>query len=170
VDAAAVRVERLPWVADATVRRRWPNTIVIDVRERAPVASVPADGGGWALVDRTGRVLAPVAEVPADRPVLEGVPPVGEPGTDVAAPLRAPLAVARALTPAMRLYVAAVARAEDGGLQLRLRSDGVVRLGDGEALTAKVVAAETVLAHVGDPSVVASLDVRVPESPVLTRW
>jgi cell division protein FtsQ len=166
---AASQIERLPWVADASVRRQWPNTVVIDVRERAPAASVPATGGGWALVDGTGRVLEPVADAPADRPTLEGVTPAGEPGTEVARSTRAPLAVARALTPAMRLYVATVERLDRGELQLRLRSDGVVHLGNADALPAKLLAVETVLAHVGDADVVATLDVRVPESPVLTR-
>ena len=168
--AAASQIERLPWVADARVRREWPNTVVIDVRERAPAASVPAENGGWALVDGTGRVLEPVRDAPADQPMLEGVPAVGEPGTEVAPRTRGPLEVARALTPAMRLYVSAVARAHDGALQLRLRSEGVVHLGDRDALAAKLLAAETVLAHVDDSSAVAALDVRVPKSPVLTRW
>ena len=166
--AAAHRIERLPWVADARVRRRWPNTVSIAVRERAPAASVPAVRGGWALVDDSGRVLAPVASAPADRPVLEGVPPVGAPGTVVPARTRASLEVARGLTPAMRLWVAAVVRAPDGDLQLRLRADGVVRLGDTAALGPKLLAAEAVLADVGARGV-AVLDVRVPDTPVLTR-
>ena len=166
--AAAHRIERLPWVADARVKRRWPNTVSIEVRERAPAASVPAARGGWALVDDHGRVLAPVASAPADRPELQGVPPVGAPGTLVAARTRAPLEVARALTPALRLRVGAVVRAPDGELQLRLRADGVVRLGDTGRLGPKLVAAEAVLAEV-DAGRVAVLDVRVPDTPVLTR-
>lgn len=166
--AAARRIERLPWVADARVRRQWPNTVSIEVRERAPAASVPAAGGGWALVDDRGRVLAPVVDAPADRPTLEGVAPAGAPGTLVPADTRAPLAVARALTPALRLRVGAVVRAADGELQLRLRTEAVVRLGDTGALGPKLVAADTVLAGV-DPHRVAVLDVRVPDTPVLTR-
>jgi cell division protein FtsQ len=166
--AAAHRIERLPWVADARVTRQWPNIVSIEVRERAPAASVPAARGGWALVDDSGRVLAPVASAPADRPELEGVPPVGPPGTLVPATTRAPLEVARALTPAMRLRVGAVVRAPDGELQLRLRADGVVRLGDAGRLEPKLVAAEAVLGDV-DAARVAVLDVRVPDTPVLTR-
>jgi cell division protein FtsQ len=167
---AASRIERLPWVAEATVRRKWPNTVVIDVRERAPAASVPAKDGGWVLVDGTGRVLEPVAEAPADRPLLEGVPQAGAPGTEVAATTRAALEVARSLSPAMRLHVEAVTRAAEGELELRLRADGIVHLGDRESLAAKLLAAEAVLAHVRDANAVATLDVRVPETPVLTRW
>jgi len=166
--AAAHRIERLPWVAEARVRRRWPNTVSIQVRERAPAASVPAATGGWALVDDRGRVLAPVASAPADRPALDGVPPAGPPGTLVPARTRAPLDVVRALTPAMLLRVGAVVRAPDGELQLRLRAGGVVRLGDTGRLEPKLVAAEAVLGDV-DARHVAVLDVRVPDTPVLTR-
>jgi cell division protein FtsQ len=166
--AAAQRIERLPWVAEARVTRRWPNTVSIEVRERAPAASAPAAGGGWALVDDRGRVLEPVAKAPADRPALEGVPPVGVPGTLVPADTRAALVVARALTPALRMRVGAVVRAPDGELQLRLRANGVVRLGDTGAIASKLVAAEAVLGDV-DNRAVARLDVRVPDTPVLTR-
>ena len=166
--AAAQRIERLPWVADARVRRQWPNTVSIEVRERAPVASVSAARGGWALVDGSGRVLEPMANAPADRPTLEGVPPVGAPGTQVPLPARGPLAVVRALTPAMLMRVGAVVRTPDGELQLRLRAGGVVRLGDTGELAPKLVAAEAVLAEV-DARHVAVLDVRAPDTPVLTR-
>jgi cell division protein FtsQ len=175
--AAAQRIERLPWVADATVRRRWPNTVSIDVRERAPAASVPAVGGGWALVDDRGRVLEPVAGAPADRPALEGVPAVGAAGTNVPALTRAALEVAGALPPALRARVGTVARETGGEMQLRLRAGGVVRLGDTRALTPKLVAAQTVLARVdamasaakSGNNAIAVLDVSVPDSPVLTR-
>jgi cell division protein FtsQ len=166
--AAAHRIERLPWVAEATVRRRWPNTVSIEIRERAPAASAPAARGGWALVDGSGRVLEPVAGAPDDRPALEGVPAVGAPGTRVAAPTRAALEVAGALPPDLRPRVAVVARTADGEMQLHLRTGGVVRLGDTSALAMKLVAAETVLGRVGS-GVIAMLDVSVPDSPVLTR-
>jgi len=52
-------------------------------------------------------------------------------------------------------------------VQLRLRGGGVVLLGTG-AVGAKLVATETVLAHVG-AGAFARLDVSDPERPVLTR-
>jgi hypothetical protein len=61
-----------------------------------------------------------------------------------------------------------VVRAPDGELQLRLRANGVVRLGDTGAIASKLVAAEAVLGDV-DNRAVARLDVRVPDTPVLTR-
>jgi cell division protein FtsQ len=167
--AAARRVERLPWVADATVHRVWPNTVSIEVRERAPAATVPAARGGSTLVDATGRVLGPATRRADDRPALEGVPRAGAPGTRLQDETRPALEVARALTPGLRTRVAAVVLRPDGELQLRLRPEGLVRLGDAAALTPKLVAAEAVLGEVDGRVAVAVLDVRTPETPVLTH-
>ena len=55
--AARVRLRALPWVADASVARRLPDTLIVDIVERRPVAL-------WqfhhrlAAIDRTGIALA----------------------------------------------------------------------------------------------------------------
>src|SRR3970040_2851179 len=50
------RLLRYPWIASAQVRARPPHTILIRIRERVPVAAVPAARGD-ALVDAAGVVL-----------------------------------------------------------------------------------------------------------------
>lgn len=55
-EAAAQRVEGLPWVRDATVQRWWPRTLAVRVVERQP-AAVWVKGGETYLVDEEGRVL-----------------------------------------------------------------------------------------------------------------
>lgn len=47
-------VARLPWVANVEVRRRWPDTLVLRVREREPFARWGRD----QLVDRDGGLFA----------------------------------------------------------------------------------------------------------------
>ncbi len=45
-----------PWIESAKIKWRWPNRIVIEVKERTPVAQLQADGG-WLLLDREGNLL-----------------------------------------------------------------------------------------------------------------
>jgi cell division protein FtsQ len=168
VDAggATARIETLPWVADANVRRRWPGRVELVVTEREPVAGVAA-GERWAVVDGTGRVLEHVTEQPAGLPVLSSGAAVGEPGTAVGPEAADGLAVASALPPPLAERVAVV-RAGEGTVRLELRPAGVVELGGIAQLEEKLLAVLTVLDDV-DPAALATLDVRVPTAPVLTR-
>ena len=56
--SVAAHVEALPWVAHAVVVRHWPDSVTILVTERVALGSVARPGGGVALVDASGRVLA----------------------------------------------------------------------------------------------------------------
>lgn len=175
---ATARVRRLPWVSRVTLERRWPRSVVLTVTERVPAAIVACQDGGpdGCLVDRSGRVLASTADDPeagAALPHLTGVPVAGGPGSELAEPALGPLAVATALPNGMRDLVAGV-RGDGGGVSLDLRAPGrdasppVVRLGPPDRIPEKLTAAATVLARTSVNGV-AVLDVRVPESPALTR-
>lgn len=53
------QLERLPWIHEATVRRRWPSTLEIHVVEQLPIARWGEDGflnheGGIFTSDRAG--------------------------------------------------------------------------------------------------------------------
>src|SRR5262249_32765357 len=81
VAAAGRRVGRLAPVSRATVRGRWPRTLVIRVVERAPAAAVPVPGG-YAIVDRAGVVFDREPGRPAALPVLKvGAPGGNDPAT-----------------------------------------------------------------------------------------
>ncbi|MFN2606488.1 MAG: cell division protein FtsQ/DivIB [Acidimicrobiales bacterium] len=164
---AARRVEALPWVLRAEVRRSWPATVRIRVTERTARAVTSAVGGGWALVDPAGRVLDRVPAAPPGLPLVEGVPQAGAPGSTVPPATADPLRVAVSLPPGLAPRVASVA-AGARGVELHLRPTGVVVLGAADAVGAKLGAALTVLGAV-DGRTVATLDVRIPQTPVLTR-
>jgi cell division protein FtsQ len=71
LDLSGIRqaVEALPWVERAGVRRRWPNTLEIDIREHEPAAR----WGEAALLSARGEVFAPApASFPAGLPQLSG--------------------------------------------------------------------------------------------------
>lgn len=169
--AAAVRgVEALPWVQGATVVRRWPGTVRIHVRERQAVAVTPAPDGRSALLDGTGRVLEWVEAAPPELAALAGLPPVGPPGSMLAPEGVATLAVAIALPAELRARTVGVQPAEGarGEVNLMLSPEGTVRLGVPNDLDHKFQAVRAVLAQV-DLRNLAMLDVRRPDSPVLTR-
>jgi len=166
---AARRVSRLPWVERADIVREWPSTVRVRVVERGATAVVRAAAAdtAWVLVDRVGRVLAPVATPPPGVVIVDGVPPAGAPGTVMPAAASVGLEVAADLPPGLAPRVATVT-VTPTGVELRLKPQGVVRLGAGDDIVAKLGATQTVLAAV-DGRTVASLDVRIPGSPVLTR-
>lgn len=55
VNAMKLAVEKLPWVKHASVRRVWPDTLIINVTERRPVAY----WGKKGLVSMDGKLFYP---------------------------------------------------------------------------------------------------------------
>ncbi|HEX3622345.1 MAG TPA: FtsQ-type POTRA domain-containing protein [Acidimicrobiales bacterium] len=168
--AAARGVRTLPWVGTATVDREWPGSVRIRVTERVPAAALPADAGGADVVDATGRVLARADDPPAGLALLAGLPPAGAPGSTLSADGVAALEVAVALPDELRARVLGVGPVggTTGEVELRLGADATVRLGPPDDLQRKFDAVRAVLAQV-DMRNLAVLDVRRPDSPVLTR-
>jgi cell division protein FtsQ len=56
VEQAERRIEKLSWVDHATVERRLPGTIVVQLQERRPFA-IWQDEGKFVLIDRAGQVV-----------------------------------------------------------------------------------------------------------------
>lgn len=59
VDAARERVETLPWVAQATLKKLYPDTLQVAIVERLPYARWQIDGT-VSVVDPQGRVITEV--------------------------------------------------------------------------------------------------------------
>jgi len=69
LDGARRDLEADPWVARAEVRRRWPGTLRINVREETPIAC----WGERGLLNADGELfLADADHVPAELPRLKG--------------------------------------------------------------------------------------------------
>ncbi|MEZ5366262.1 MAG: FtsQ-type POTRA domain-containing protein [Bryobacterales bacterium] len=68
----------IPWIAEASVARLWPDRIWVHIRERQPVAfvRVPGSSGGLRarLIDTEGVFLDPIKNVRFELPVLDGIP------------------------------------------------------------------------------------------------
>jgi cell division protein FtsQ len=169
VDPAAIerRLDRLPWVSTAAVRVHWPSTVDLDVVERVPVATSPLEGGGFAVLDATGRVLAHQATRPADLPLVALAKISSPPGSSLGAAARPMLAAAAQLPVSLLPRLQEIAVSGSDGIVLHLEGGLEAVIGDDEALAEKFVSLATVLSRV-DLDGIGAIDLRVAASPVLT--
>jgi cell division protein FtsQ len=153
--AVVVRIEALPWVADARVARKLPGTLRVEVTPRFAVAWRATQTGEAALLDRRGAVIS-TAPAPTG-----GLPELSATRRDVRAAAR----VAGALSSTLAPQVASVA-VDRGQVRLLLVGGYEVRFGNARDAAAKVRATEAMLAALG-PTRGSYLDVSVPSSPVV---
>ena len=173
--AAEDRIEALPWVADASVRRDLPSEVVVEIEERVP-AAVVSIGRTRLLVDDHGRVLerGDPAKYPPAVPRNPAFIPVHAPsgGADLAPGALVDSSLLPAVSLAHRLREnpagAVTAVRLRPSLRLELAGGGHAELGDATDLDVKVEALRTVVARV-DLTCARRLDLRVPTHPVLTR-
>jgi cell division protein FtsQ len=151
--AVAERVRGLPSVAQVVVRRWWPDTLVITVQERAPVAVV-ADGPDFLVVDAAGVVFDRRPRRP-DGLVLLRVdrPGPADPAT------RAALTVVAALTPRLLERVRAVEAESATAITVRLDGGRAVVWGDAERSDVKAQVATVLVDRPGRVIDVSAPDV-----------
>ncbi|HEY8393957.1 MAG TPA: FtsQ-type POTRA domain-containing protein [Thermaerobacter sp.] len=175
-DAVARRVESHPRVAGAVVRREWPRGLVIEIRERRPVALLVTRGdpSRWAEVDGQGLVLAAGEGRPPAVPGTVRISGVTagpfRPGQPVDPDLLPAVQVAAALDAADLRDPARAMRLQPGGtLRLQLASGMEVRWGRADEATAdKVRALAAALAELArEPRPATYIDVTYPRRPVL---
>jgi len=163
--AAAARVESLPWVAHAVVVRQWPDAVSVIVTERVALASVARPGGGVALVDASGRVLAWQGAATSGLVVVAPVSP-GRPGTVLGRAARPALEVAAALPESFSPRVRQVAVNARGAVTLDLGGGVGAVLGSTQELPAKLSSLASVLAG-AQVSAPAVIDVTDPAEPAV---
>lgn len=164
VGTAQARVARLPQVAKVEVTRDWPDSVVITVVERVPVAVV-GEAGRRSLVDADGVLF--------DR--VPGGSPAGVVPLDVAAPgpedpaTRAGVTAIAALPAAVREQVAAAAAGGPDDITLTLADGTVVRWGDASESRAKSAALVGLLEQIrsGALGPAGTIDVSTPDAVVL---
>lgn len=143
-------------LAEVTVSRSWPSTIVISASPRVPVLAVRNPKGQVQVVDAQGVAYATVRSSPKGVPLIntDEVPPSKE-------SLRAGIAVLQALTTSQRLRVSNVTVSGANLVTLKLRAVTVVWGGASDPeLKVKVMTA--LLRQKG----VRTIDVSAPRTPV----
>lgn len=190
VDLAAVR-SRLradPWIASATVTRRLPGTIAVEIIEEEPLFKFTASDG-TLLISHTGRVLSaspqgealPVGatdtdlrSVDFDGSLSEAAPNhqaislsalVGERLDGVV--FDAAVLVGR-LPEDLASQVRSIRIAGDNGVTLELADQAEVKFGQPDEIEAKLVATRAVLSQVV-LDCIKSIDVREPTRAAVSR-
>jgi cell division protein FtsQ len=127
VAAARARIETLAWVESATVERRLPGTIVVQLQERRPFA-IWQNQGKFTLIDREGQIVA-------DQDVAKfgKLPLVVGAGAPAAA---APLLDALTDKPALQAHVVAAVRVGERRWNLHMDSGADVLLPEGQEAVA----------------------------------
>jgi cell division protein FtsQ len=162
--AAAARVAALPQVASVEVTRGWPNTVVVTLAERVPVAVV-TEGGTRRLVDADGVVFD----------TITGDPPAGVVPLDVTgagpddAATTAALGALTALPRDVRREVTAVAAHTADDVTLTLTDGRSVLWGSADRTQRKAEVLGALLEQMDsgalDPA--DTVDVSTPDSVVL---
>lgn len=159
----ARRVERSPWVSEASVSRVLPSTLVIRVTERRPVAILAGRrllvaGDGMILGPNPGGLRLPVLQAPRD-----GV----QPGMRLASAFPG-LGVARGLAPDLLASVARITADREGEATAVLRDGTTAMFGQPVMVPAKSRALQSVLRWAARSGVRPRyVDVRAPAAPAL---
>ncbi len=162
LEAARARIERLTWVQRATVERRLPGTIVVQITERRPFA-VWQTGGRFVLIDRAGQIVADQDPV-KDAAAFAVLPLVVGPGAPEHA---AALLDQLAARPELRTRVVAAIRVGERRWNLRLSNGADVLLPEGAEAPAmtRLMELHTAQALLDRP--LQSLDLRLPDRLVV---
>jgi len=158
VDTAEVvrRVIASARLAEVTVNRSWPSTLVISASPRVPVVAVRNPQGQVQVVDSEGVAYATVSSSPRGVPLIDTVQ--NPPSKDS---LRAGIAVLQALSGSQRALVSNVTVSGANLVTLKMRAVTVVWGGASEPeLKVKVMTA--LLRQVGT----GTIDVSAPRTPV----
>ncbi len=158
LERARERIETLSWIEHATVERRLPDTIVVNIQERRPFAIWQNDGK-FVLIDRTGQIVAN-----QDVAGFRGLPLVVGAG---APPSAATLIDALTARPALQQRVVAVVRVGERRWNLRLNNGADVMLPEGHEIAALDRLMQLQQDHDLLDRPLVAIDMRLPDRLVL---
>jgi len=158
LDAARQRIETLSWIKQATVERRLPDTIVVNLEERRPFA-IWQNNNKFVLIDRAGNVVAN-----QDLAHFRTLPLVVGPGAPQAA---AALIDALTARPALQKFVVAAVRVGERRWNLLMTSGANVMLPEGHEVAALDRLVQLQQGHDLLDRPLVAIDMRLPDRLVL---
>ena len=155
LQAARARIESIQWVQSATVSRRLPGTVVVQLKERSPFAVWQHDGK-FVLIDRDGQIVtdSDFGSFASQLPLVVGA------GAPQAA---AALIDALAAQPTIQSRVSAAVRVGERRWNLRLNNGTDVLLPEGAEALALARLVELQSAHALLDRPLQAVDMRLPD-------
>ena len=139
-EAFEARLEAVAWVERARVRTDFPHTVIIDIRERQPLATFQGGDGQWRAIDIDGRALDVIPGRPLALMLITGVHPDTGRGQFAGAPYAASALLVRSLPAEVRVLTESVGLdPATGTMSLQLAGGVEVRLGDADEMDQKLV-------------------------------
>jgi cell division protein FtsQ len=163
------RIETLPWVREARVKRSLPGILRVRIVERRPALVLTAASSRW-LIDPAGHVIAPAHRLTKHLPTLAAVhQPAIKPGMRLTSAAGAgALAAWRAMPPTLSRRVVALYAPTVDAITFSLRDGTTIRYGPPEGVKDKnrvlLALLHKVFVETGRASYI---DVRVPTSPAV---
>lgn len=137
--AAERALEEIPWIERAFVTTDFPNRVLIDVRERLPVAVLVGSDQRYRVIDRDGRVLDVLDGRPRDYMLVTGPAPDAEPGELTGEPFALAAQLVSALPAEIRALTESVSvDATTGDFGLVFTGGIDVRLGSFDRIDSKL--------------------------------
>lgn len=114
-DEAEERLEAIAFVDDARVRTDFPNAVLIELRERVPVATVQGTDGQFRILDAEGRVLDVIGGQPVEFVLISGTNPLDlAEGQFASQGYASATSIVTKLTPAVRSRLVSMSVTPDG--------------------------------------------------------
>ncbi|NIE79671.1 cell division protein FtsQ/DivIB [Asaia sp. As-1742] len=163
VSAARDRIDTLPFIDHATVERHMPDTIVIKITERSPVA-VWQDHGQFILINRAGERVPDQGLEGKNGQAFVKLPLVVGEGANLAA---STLVDALTANPSVKEFVVAAVRVGQRRWNLTLRDGATILLPEGQeqAALARLAQYQGQFRLLERP--VVSIDMRLPDRMVI---
>ncbi|WP_159449559.1 cell division protein FtsQ/DivIB [Demequina sp. NBRC 110057] len=150
-------------VASAQVEKVWPQGLRVTLTPSEPVAAVPAEDGGYRLVNEEGEQVSESEEAPGDLPVI--TVPVGEEHERI---LTGVLAVVEEIPAELRESVEGIEAQTEDTIHFTLRDGPQVEWGSGEDSHLKAQVLETLLGS-KEAKNATLIDVSAPTFPTVTQ-
>ncbi len=160
------RLDEFPWVLNAQVRRKWPWTLSIKLRERVAVARVQDAQGVLVGVDSTRRLLGPVP-APVNLPLLEGIGRGPQLGRHLSAKFANILKVASSLGDQLDQFVTSINYGPNGTITMTIGQKTTVIIGGLGQLRHKLISLFTLVTK-ENLAGAAQIDVSDPSLPTVT--